>query len=164
MEEQLSDQAKLLNKYLMQYKIIINQKRMLIARGNEIRREFESPLSAISYSGMPKVKGEKRVGCASLSFRMADIEEKLLKQVEQAEKKLLNIWNIIDFLPEGTLERIILEHRYIDRMSWEKICRAVSISRTPATRYWRKGLNDLLKYKKVQAILEEFKRQQDYNE
>ena len=156
-EEQLSTDAILLNKYLSQYKCCIERKRSLERRRADIIREFDNPLSGISYDGMPRSGGEG-VGCAALSFRLDEIDTRIKEQMNKSVKILAEIMDVIEFLPENSMERAIIEHRYIDRMDWSKICRTEHISRTPATRYWRKGLYDLLEFKKVQQIVHDFEK------
>lgn len=157
-EEQLSTDAELLNKYLYQYKNCICKKHSLENRRKEIVKEFDNPLSAINYDGMPRGSGEG-LGCAALSFRLDEIDTRIREQIDKATKALSDIMDVIEFLPENSTERSILEHKYIDRYSWEQICRVEHMSRTPATRYWRKGLYQLLEFKKVNVILHEYEKQ-----
>lgn len=155
-EKRLTEEAEILNQYLSQYKYCINRKKMLERRKKEILREFESPLSMVKNDGMPR-GSSSGVGCAALSFRLDEINTRIKEQMEIAAKELTNIMNIIDFLPENSMERMIIENRYIDRYDWERVCRENHISRTPATKKWRNGLYMLLEYKKVGTILKEYK-------
>ena len=155
MEGRLTDEAELLNQYLSQYRYCINKKRILEKRRAEIIREFDSPLGAMKMDGMPR-GSSSGVGCAALSFRLDEINTRIKEQMENAERVLADIMNVIDFLPENSLERSIIENRYIDRYNWERVCRENHISRTPATKKWRKGLYMILKYEKVQEILREY--------
>ena len=154
-EEQLTDEAVLLHQYLNQYNRCIDRKRNLERRQQEIIREFDHPLSGISYDGMPKGSGVGP-GCAALSFRLDEINTRIEEQKAKSVKVLSDILSVIDFLPENSMERSIIEHRYIDRMNWNRICKTEHISRTPGTRYWRKGLYQLLEFKKVRKILKEY--------
>ena len=154
-EEQLSGEAILLDRYLSQYKNCIKRKKSLEGRRNEIIKEFDHPLTGISYDGMPRGSGVGP-GCAALSFRLDEIETRIREQMSKSVKLLTEIMDVIEFLPENSTERAIIEHRYIDRMNWGWICRAEHLSRTPATRYWRKGLYKLLEFKKVKKILKEY--------
>ena len=156
MEGRLTDEAELLNQYLSQYRYCINKKRTLEKRRAEIIREFDSPLGAMKMDGMPK-GSSSGVGCAALSLRLDEINTRIKEQMENAERVLVDIMNIIDFLPENSVERSIVENRYIDRYSWERVCRENHISRTPATKKWRKALYMLLEFKKIKQILEEYK-------
>ncbi len=155
-QERLTDDAKLLNQYLNQYRFCIGRKRLLERRRAEIIMEFGNPLKAVPMDGMPK-GNRHREGCAALSLRLDEVDTRIKEQKENAEKVLVNIMNIIDFLPESSLERAILENRYLDRYNWEQVCRENHISRTPAMRKWRRGLHKLLDFKKIKQILEEYK-------
>lgn len=154
-EEQLSPEALLLDEYLSRYKRCIRRKHTLEHRKNDIIREFNHPLKSVSYDGMPRGNGGS-LGCASLSFRLDEIETRINEQIEKSVKVLTEIMNIIEFLPSDSMERAIIEHRYIDCMKWWQICKEENLSRTPANNYWKKGLYKLLEYKKVQMIVKEY--------
>lgn len=155
-EERLSEDAENLSHYLYQYSNCIGRKRSLEYRRKEILREFDNPLSGVRYTGVPG-KEKEGAGCAALSFRLDEINTRIEGQTDKAVKALADIMDIIELLPENSLERAMIEHRYIDRFGWEKICRVENISRTPATHYWRKGLYMLLEFRKVQQILREYR-------
>lgn len=155
-ESRLTDEAELLDRYLSQYRYCIGKKKSLERRRAEIIREFDSPLSSAGIGGMPRGSGSG-VGCAAISFRLDEIEARISGQIEAAMKILDDIMSVIDFLPENSLERMVVENRYIDRYRWDRICRENHISRTPATKSWRKGLYALLEFKKVRQILEEYR-------
>lgn len=157
-EEPLSDEAFFLDRYLNQYKRCISRKRVLERRRSEIISEFDSPLSGVSYDGMPH-GNSSGVGCAAISFRLDEINTRIKEQMDKSVKVLAEIMDVIDFLPENTIERAIIEHRYIDRMKWWQICKEENISRTPATNYWKKGLHDLLEFKKIRQIVEEYQKE-----
>lgn len=154
-ENRLTDEAVLLNRYLNQYRYCIGKKKSLEHRRKEILQEFNSPLGEVRTDGMSR-GGSSGMGCAAISFRLDEIETRIKEQIDAATKILSDIMNVIDFLPENSLERSIIENRYIDRYSWEKVCRENHISRTPATKSWRKGLYMLLEFKKVKQILMEY--------
>lgn len=156
-DEHLSQDAEYLNQYLGQYKRCIQRKKSLERRQKSIIWELDHPLTGISYDGMPHGSGEG-VGCAAISFRLDEINTRIEEQKEKAGKVLTEIMDVIEFLPENSMERAVIEHRYIDRSSWGQICKTENISRTPATRYWRKGLYELLEFKKVQQIVHEYEK------
>ena len=159
-EEQLSEDAALLDQDLKQYKRCIDRKKSLERRKKEIIWELDHPLKGISYDGMSHGSGES-VGCAAISFRLDEIKTRIEEQKEKAVKVLADIMDVIEFLPENSMERAIIEHKYIDRQSWKRICGIENISRTPATKYWRKGLYELLEFKKVQQIVHEYEKEKE---
>lgn len=154
-EVKLTEEAVLLNSYLSQYRRCIERKKFLEKRRNDIIREFDNPLKGMSCDGMPHGSSEG-TGCAALSFRLDEINTKIREQIDKATKILTEIMDVIEFLPENSVEREIIEHRYLDGYNWGKTCRAENISRTPATKYWRKGLYKLLEFEKVKKILKEY--------
>lgn len=154
-ESKLTDEAELLNQYLSQYRYCIGKKRSLERRRAEIIQEYDSPLGALKMDGMPR-GSSSGIGCAAISFRLDEIDTRIKEQIEASMKVLTDIMNVIDFLPENSLERSIIESRYIDRYCWDRVCLENHISRTPATKSWRKGLYMLLEFKKVKQILKEY--------
>ena len=156
--ERLTEEAKLLAQYLNQYRYCVGQKKTLENRRQEILKEFENPLRSRRMDGMPK-GSRSQLGCAEIPLQLDEIDTKIKEQLEHTKQVLVNIINIINFLPESSIERSIIENRYIDRYSWEKVCQENLISRTPATKKWRKGLYMLLEQQKVQEILKEYQKQ-----
>lgn len=154
--EQLSDDALLLNRYLGQYRHCITVKKDLESRLRDIQYEFDHPLGSVKMDGMPKGNATS-VGCAALTLRLDEIETRIKDQIDKSMLVLNDIMNIIDLLPENSMERIIIERRYIDRLSWDQIAMKEHIGRTPAIRWWRKGLYALLEFQKIQEILSKYK-------
>ena len=154
-DEALSPEALLLDQYLFQYRKCLSRKKELEVRRKDIEWEFNHPLKGVSYDGMPHGSGEN-VGCAALSFRLDEIDTRIKEQMVKAAKVLTEIMDVIGFLPENSNERSIIEMRYIDRKNWVQICREEHLSKTPATRYWKKGLYTLLEFKKIQQIMAEY--------
>ena len=154
-EIRLTDEAEQLSQYLSQYKYCIGRKKSLERRRAEILQEFASPLRAVKIDGMPKgsVSG---TGCDSVSLRLDEIDTLIKEQIEASTEVLKDIMNVINLLPKNSLERSIIENRYIDRYDWNRVCRENHISRTPATKSWRKGLYMLLEFEKVRRILREY--------
>jgi len=158
---QLSREAVLLNSYLNQYRNCIRKKHTLEYRRKAIIREFDSPLKSVNYDGMPHGSGEG-LGCAALSFRLDEINASIAEQMAQAAKALADIMSVIEFLPDNSMERAIIEAKYIDRLGWTRICETHNLTRTPATRYWRKGLYMLLDFEKVKKILKDYEAEENF--
>lgn len=151
----LSDNQDALSAFLWQYSDCIRRKKTLERRRREILKEFDMPLSGVSMDGMPKGGGASS-GCAAISIRLDDIEQKIREQTEAATKILSDILDVIELLDDNTPERGIIESRYIDRMGWEKVCQENNFSRTHAIRYWKKGLDDLLAKKRTKDIMKKY--------
>ena len=159
-DKALSPEAVILDLYLLQYRSCLSEKHDLERREKEIRAEFNSPLHGISYDGMPRGSSQS-VGCAAISFRLDEIETRIKEQKNEAARILSELMEVIEFLPSGGTTRRVIEHRYIDRQNWNKICKEMHLSMTPAKRYWKKGLQDLLEYKRIQQIVEKYKEHLD---
>lgn len=151
----LSDNQDALSAFLWQYSDCIRRKKTLERRRREILKEFDMPLSGVSMDGMPKGGGASS-GCAAISIRLDDIEQKIREQTEAATKILSDILDVIELLDDNTPERGIIESRYIDRMGWDKVCQENNFSRTHAIRYWKKGLDDLLSKKRTKDIMKKY--------
>lgn len=154
-DRRLTEDERLLDAYLKQYKCCMRRKRALERRRNEIVGEFENPLSGISYDGMPH-GSSPNVGCAALSFKLDEISSRIKNQLDQSVKILTEIMETMEFLEENTIEREIMESRYIDRMNWDDICKNVNMTRSPVMRHWRAGLRKMLEFKKIQKIVKEY--------
>lgn len=82
-----------------------------------------------------------------------EIEAKIQRQTEAAEKSVLEIIGILELLPAESTERTILELRHIDCKTWEEIGRTVYLTRTPCAKYYNRGLDTLLGMSKVRHTL-----------
>ncbi len=154
-EERLTDEAKVLDQYLSQYRYCIRKKQILENRQSEIAKEFNNPLLATKIS--PPKENKRGQGCAALTFCLDEINTRLQKQMDISAKTLISIMDVIELLPENSLEREIIENKYIDCYRWEKICIENHISKTPAVKNWKKGLYMLLESKKVRNIMSQYR-------
>ena len=82
-----------------------------------------------------------------------EIETKIKAQNQQAQKNVRQIMDILDFLPQGSTERTIMELRHIDCKTWAQIQRAVFLTSSPCYAYYNKGLDALLAESKVRKII-----------
>jgi len=95
-------------------------------------------------------------GPASMVIRAMEIEEQIESQKEQMANAMQNVMKMMDFLPAESTERIILEYRHIDCLSWKQIAREMNYSRASCNNYYNAGIEKLLTFKKVQKMLEEY--------
>lgn len=82
-----------------------------------------------------------------------EIEAKIQRQTEAAEKSVLEIMELLERLPPDSTERTILELRHIDCKNWADICDTVYLTRTPCAKYYNRGLDALLRMSKVRRTL-----------
>lgn len=158
----------ILKEYLWQYSRAKKYKRTLEKRLDEFRNEMGST-KAIQYSDMPKAPSVPNGGgpVVSAVIRAMEIEEKISDQQAVCTKTILNVMKIMDFLSmqdeEQALERKIIEARHIDGLSWEETCEEMCLTRTPCTTHYNAGLDRLLTYKKVQKIVDTYKKDLEKN-
>lgn len=154
------DQEKiLLKEYLNQYYIGRKKRAQLERRLKDIQEEINTPIggrkySPVNYGGTNKIG----TGAASFVYRLGEIETRIENQKKRVEKALLKVMDIMDFLEENSTERMILELRFIDCKGWESIEREMSLSRRTCFNYQNKAIEQLLEFKKVRAILKEYKK------
>lgn len=156
-ENPINEDARLLKRYLEQYHMCKLREKALRDRLKRIQNDMKYPLSGINMDGMPKGNTVGAGAPCSFAIRIDEAERRIRDQEERTATTLLNIMDILDFLPENEIERNILEARYIDCFSWTKVCRLVHMSRTPANNHLNAGLAKLLEFKKVQKILADYK-------
>jgi len=157
----LTDDMKTLDNYMGQYRRCVIERNALRSRKKTLLYEFNNP-EQVSKKRKAAQESEEAES-VSISVRVEKINKRINEQVKESEKVLLLIMDMIDFLPEHSSERLVIEHRYIDRYSWEKIEDYCYISRSQAIRYWKQALEILLEYPKVQKTLSDYRKEQKHN-
>ena len=95
-------------------------------------------------------------GSAAFTLRKSEIESRIGEQKKQTEEGLLKVMDILDYLEPVSDERIVLELKYIDNLSWNEIRRKICLSRSSCFNAWNRGIDTLLTFKRVHKILEEY--------
>lgn len=121
-------ERRILKKFLQRYYRMRKQQETLQARLQRMRSEFRDNEST-------------------------EIEAKLRTQKREAKKSTLQIMEILDFLPQGSTERTIMELRHIDCKTWTQVQRAVFLTPSPCYERYNKGLDALLKITKVRTMI-----------
>lgn len=152
------EEKEALKQYLGQFYGAKAKKKQLEKRLRDIQCEKNNPISGMGYSLVPKSTTNKTNDgpAASLMIREEEIVERIKNQQEIANKMMLKVMNIMDFLPLDSVERTILEYRYIDCLSWRDISKEINMTRTPCNEYYNKGIDALLNYKKINLIIQEY--------
>lgn len=150
----INEDKKILKKYLSQYYSSRMKKQQLERRLKNIRAEMNTPIGGhgyrpVNYGGTNKVSE----GAAAFTYRIGEIETRIEEQKECVEEALLKVMDIIDLLNEDSMERMILELRFIDCKSWAAIGKEMHLSRSSLFFYQDKGLKELLKFKRIEKIL-----------
>lgn len=157
MQRKIKEERDILKLYLSQYLICKGRKRQLEKRLLNIKNEMDSPIGGNGYKPTPHSNTNKvGAGAAEIIYRLAEIEERILEEKNEIAKSMTSVMNIIDFLPTGSTERMIIEYKYIDGMKWSEIERETYLSRSVCFDYFAHALDILLNYKKVQVIIEDF--------
>ena len=71
-------------------------------------------------------------------------------------KAVLHVMDMIDLLPQNSMERTVVEMRHIDCKPWEKIAQAVHMSRSRVFDYYNAALDTLLTYKRTEKLLGDY--------
>lgn len=157
-KQQKNEDKEMLKEYLNQYYTGRMKRSQLERRLKNIRAEMEVPIGGYGYSPV-NYGGTNKVGpgAASFVYRMGEIETRIEDQKSRVEKALLKVMDIMDFLEENSTERMILELRFIDCKGWAAIEKEMHLSRRACFDYQSKALEKLLRFKKVRAVLREYR-------
>ncbi len=150
------NEKELLKQYLGRYYNSRRKKAQLERRLKALLEEMNAPIGGIRYSPVNRRTESAGAGAASFVYRMGEIETRIGRQKKVIEKDLLKVMDIMDFLEENSLERMILELRFIDCKSWKTIEKEMHLSRRACFNYQDKALETLLDFRKVQHVLEEY--------
>lgn len=137
------DERIFLKRYLSQYYRAKERQKILRERLADIRTELD-----------PAGKNGRNT---SLAIKMAEIEDRIAQQSEIGATAILDIMEVLEFLPQDSVEREIMEMRHIDCKPWNEIMRTIHLSRAPCFRRYSTGLEWLYTYKKVRTTLAEFR-------
>ena len=155
--EPLKEQKIALKRYLGKYYRARNKKAILINRRESLKNEIEMPISGIKYCQIPRsITNSISDGAASIPLIISEIESRIKEQTDNMAIAMLNIMDIMELLPEDSMEREIMEYRHIDCMPWKIICDAAHMARSSCNEYYNKGLELLLKNPNIIIKLEEF--------
>lgn len=153
-----NEDKEVLKEYLNQYYTGRIKRSQLERRLKNIRAEMDAPIGGYGYSPV-NYGGTNNVGpgAASFVYRMSEIETRIEDQKSRVEKALLKVMDIMGFLGENSTERMVLELRFIDCKSWVAIEKEMHLSRRSCFDYQNRALEKLLEFKKVKAVLREFR-------
>ena len=143
-------------RYLQQYHVAKNKKHILEERHRVLAEELKSPAPGSRFRTVPAYRPTSPDGSVSIVFRLAEVEERIDDQREEANKAVLHVMDMIDLLPQNSMERTVVELRHIDCKSWEQITREVYMSRSAVFNYYNAALEHLMKYKRTRKLLSDF--------
>ena len=143
-------------KYLQQYHVAKNKKHILEDRHRVLAEELKSPVPGSRFRTVPASRPVNPDGSVSVVFRIAEVEERIDDQREEMAKAVLHVMDMIDLLPQNSMERTVVELRHIDCKSWEQIAREVYMSRSAVFNYYNAALERLMKYKRTRKLVGDF--------
>ena len=149
-----------LREYLRQYRKATERKHALERRLKRIRAELNSPSLGGAFGKVGSNSGTPSVGAAGIAYRIDDIETRIREQIKAMTKALVQIMDIIEYLPPTDAGRTILEKRYVDCLSWNQISAEMYIGRSRCAELERQALTALLEKKRVRAILDRWQNQE----
>jgi ArpU family phage transcriptional regulator len=155
------ERKKLLSLYLNRYNKVKNRIKTLRETENAIRADMNSPYQS-SYSKDAKVQSSSsadKLPC--FLIRIEEINERIYTQQLQASRVVVEIMNILDFLPSESDERNILEMKYIQKKSDKAIYSSMYISKSQFYKLRNRAFEKLLRYAKVNEILDLYERELD---
>ena len=98
--------------------------------------------------GLSNVRMEPGSFAAELAARVAARREKLYKIA-------MSVLDAVDFLPDDSVAKDIVEMRHLKGMEWNEITEILHLSATACQEYYARALDRLLGYEGVRKLLEE---------
>ena len=131
--------------YLQQYHMARERRRILERRHDVLARELKAPAPGSAYMTMPAShSAAESEGAVSVVFRLSEVEERIEAQRIAMGRAVTMVMDLIDLLPENSMERTVVELRHIDCKKWERICKEVHMSRSRVNVYYNAALDIIL--------------------
>lgn len=153
------ERKELLKEYLNRYNKAKNRIKALEMTIKTICDDAAVPYHS-SYNKDVKVQSSPTAdGMLYVAIRLEEVYERIDKQRKQLMEIMLDVLDILEFLPIDSDERIVLEMNYIQNRSDKAIYSSMYISKSQFYKIKNKALNALLRYSKVNKILNRFERE-----
>ena len=108
--------------------------------------------------GIQRMESRRVMGLAETRPEPGSVAAELAARIAAKRKELagtaLRVLDVIDLLPDGSLEKDIIELRHLHDMRWREIAKALGVSRSPCFLYYNKALNRLLEHERVRELLD----------
>lgn len=99
---------------------------------------------------------------AGITAMIEEIHERLNAQQARVNQAIIRVMDIINYLPEDSLEKEICEYRHIDMMSWGQIEAAVPMSRSQCNNRYNEAIQMLLQNARVKEIAHSERENYEY--
>lgn len=159
--EELENDRSVLEWMLGQYVWAKRRKKQLEVRLLEINAERDSPIGGQGYDPLPRSGGNNE-GAAGILMKLADIEDRIYEQKAKADKSMVNVATILNFLPEESMEREICELRHIDGHEWGEIAEGIPMSKSQCHRIHKAAMYELLEFNYVKELVTENRESYEY--
>ena len=158
---ELENDRSVLEWMLGQYVRAKRRKKQLEVRLLEINAERDSPIGGQGYDPLPRSGGNNE-GAAGILMKLADIEDRIYEQKAKADKSMVNVATILNFLPEESMEREICELRHIDGHEWGEIAERIPMSKSQCHRIHKAAMYELLEFNYVKELVTENRESYEY--
>ena len=159
--EELENDRSVLEWMLGQYVRAKRRKKQLEVRLLEINAERDSPIGGQGYDPLPRSGGNNE-GAAGILMKLADIEDRIYEQKAKADKSMVNVATILNFLPEESMEREICELRHLDGHEWGEIAEGIPMSKSQCYRIHKAAMYELLEFNYVKELVTENRESYEY--
>lgn len=147
--------------YLQQYHMARERRRILERRHDVLARELKAPVPGSAYMTMPASRPTvDSEGAVSVVFRLSEVEERIEAQRAAMGRAVTMVMDLIDLIPENSMERTVVELRHIDCKKWERICKEVHMSRSRVNDYYNAALDTILANERAQKLVQDFEQAQ----
>lgn len=159
--EEMENDRSVLEWMLGQYVRAKRRKKQLEVRLLEINAERDSPIGGQGYDPLPRSGGNNK-GAAGILMKLADIEDRIYEQKAKADKSMVNVATILNFLPEESMEREICELRHLDGHEWGEIAEGIPMSKSQCHRIHKAAMYELLEFNYVKELVAENRESYEY--
>nr|DAF90789.1 MAG TPA: Protein of unknown function (DUF722) [Myoviridae sp. ctp7F23] len=102
-----------------------------------------------------RTSGDHGDGTANLVVKKSSIEERIERQKDNVSISIEKTMDLLELLPETSLEREIMELRHLDMKDWKDIADSIYMSRSQCNKRYNAGLDYLLQQEGVQVLVDE---------
>lgn len=129
-------------------------KKELMERLERINEDRKHPIKAVGYDPMPRSAGIGD-GAASILLKLADIEEQIYDQRTEIENSIVQVMDIIDFIPQSDTARRIFELRHLDCLNFQDVADAIPMSKSRTYEIYNETIDKLLDFEKISQMCKE---------
>lgn len=105
---------------LINYRLLAQEVQLLRGRLKTLEGTIYAP-SGQRYSLTPRAPSGQGRSMDDVIASHAALEDLLLKKLEEKNQQLLAVYQAIESLADPA-ERLVMEYRYIDGLSWRQVC------------------------------------------